>query len=61
MEMESLENKVEEEGDEDVVNGVGTILPIHTPLFLKPPRQMGDIIESYFKFWSIILDPTTFE
>jgi hypothetical protein len=22
---------------------------------------MGDIIESYFKFWSIILDPTTFE
>lgn len=53
MEMESLENKVEEEGD---VNREGT-----RPLFLNPPRQMGDTIEFYFKFWSITLDPTTFE
>jgi hypothetical protein len=57
MEMESLENKVEEEGDEDIAPSC----LFTRPLFLKPQRQMGDIIEFYFKFWSIILDPTTFE
>jgi hypothetical protein len=42
MEMESLENKVEEEGDEDIVNGEGTILPIHaTPVLIAPKADGG--------------------
>jgi len=42
MEMESLENKVEEEGDEDIVNGEGTILPIHaTPILIAPKADGG--------------------
>lgn len=39
--MESLENKVEEEDDEDIVNGDGTILPIHSTPVLKAPKADG--------------------
>ncbi len=39
--MESWENKVEEEGDKDIVNGEGTILPIHPTPVLKPSKADG--------------------
>jgi hypothetical protein len=39
--MESLENKIEEEGDQNVVKVEGTILPIHATPVIKAPKADG--------------------